>query len=307
MPTMKDVINMKKIKNKINGAGRLIAMILIMAFVLILVSGCGKKEELSVEEEVERNLEQINEAKTDNASITDKTDKTGLTDEAGSEADPKKISTDDGTSTGKETDKSDADKQTYGKIYVTENPFLGYSSTAVSYDIKFKIQTDSGIAGIIWGLDPKDDDSEYYLWSFDLTREFPRLYTCRRQEENVWDEVYTNLDIMYPEMNMFSGGEHIVEISVDGTKVTTYLDTCPVFETELKEAKPIGRIGTWVMEGDYYAWFDDLNIREGADGSGDYLYVEDFAKKSCILPSKTGTENGRFKAPAGITVIPAAE
>lgn len=285
-----------------SGLRRSAALLLIFVMASAGTFGCGQKDEMSVEDEVTLNLEKISE---DDSSVAENTDTAQKTDDA--QAAGAGEEEQDALDSEKDTPATGPVSKQEQKILVSENPFLGYNSTSDSYDIKFKIETDSGVAGILWGVDPKEDDSEYYLWAFDLTRDIPRLYTCRRNGDEVYDEVYTNLDMMYPEMNMFTGGEHIVEISVSGTAVTTYLDSMNVFETQLDKAVSIGRIGTWVTEGDYYAYFDDLDIREGADGSGDYLYVDDFSAKACIFPSTEGTENGRFRAPAGITLIPAAE
>lgn len=267
----------------------------------LLFSGCGKKDENkadAVVAEVEDALSGIdddspaaNNSDTDSNTVDDKKEEKDKTEKE--TEDVSKIEKDDKTADNK----------------FVENPFLGYKSTSTKYDIKYTFQADSGIAGFTWGSDSIEEGS-YYLWAFDLMDEFPKLYTCYREpgsngkEDYVLDEVYTNLDMMYPEMSMFTDSEHYIEIVVDGTQTITYLDSVEVARITLREAKTIGYIGTWVLDGKYTAYFDDLFIAEGVKGDGDWLYSEDFSGKLNIFNPYLKNENGRLRAGAGYVTVP---
>ncbi len=285
--------------------------ILILAISLLLTS-CGSSDAKSVEDEVsERLIESIEPADMTNniadaalagdntpadnttysttlsdlPSIDEKTDKTGNSP----------------TATARGTTSKPVAKTTEKPKNL--NPFLGDTSTATDYNIKFKIETDSGVAGITFGSND-GTRAEYYLFAFDCTRDVPRLYTSRRIDDAVYDEEYTYLDFMYPEMQMFTDVQHIIEIKVNGNTATTYLDSYKVCDTALKEAKPCGQIGTWVMDGDYHEYIDDLFVAEGIEGDGEWIYSDDFSRASNLFYPDLKTRSGKLYATTGYYTAP---
>lgn len=281
----------------------------LLLAVCILAGGCGSSNitENDISSEVANNLAEEINRETEEIPGDTSAD-VPVRDEAEEEKDTEK------SDSSKETapvTKKNIDEETSEAVY-GENPFVGYESKETSYNIKFTFQADSGIAGFTWGSD-NGTEGEYYLFAFEMVREFPRLYTSKREydkktgEEMVWDEEYTNLDMMYPEMSMFTGCAHYIEIAVDGSVAVTKLDSVEVARTNLSESKTIGQIGTWVLDGDYSAYFDDIHIAEGVDGSGDYLYSEDFSKKISIFSPYLKTENGRLYAKSGYYTVPTKE
>ena len=259
-----------------------------------VLSGCGRTEEMSVEDQVAEAL----------------ADSLYEDESSGVHKEPIPAEADTGRQDKKEdtvpapqspvTDYAAKDEDT-GAVSI--NPFLGSTSTATSFDIRFNIETDSGVAGITWGsMDGRD--GEYYLFAFDCTRDIPMLYTSRRQGDAVYDEQYTNLDFMYPEMIMFTSVEHIVEISVSQTTATTYLDKYKVCDTTLNEAKPVGQIGTWVQKGNYHEYIDNLFVAEDVDGGGEWIYSEDFARRDNLFSPELKTDSGRLYATSGYHVAP---
>ncbi|MBO4899570.1 MAG: hypothetical protein J5509_04705 [Lachnospiraceae bacterium] len=278
---------------------RTAAIALALTLAVTMIGGCGKAEEMSVED-------QVAEALANNPLSEDE-------DSSGVHTEPIPSKPDDGTRETKEdtvtapispvTDYNAKDEDT-GAVSI--NPFLGSTSTATSFDIRFNIETDSGVAGITWGsMDGRN--GEYYLFAFDCTRDIPMLYTSRRQGDAVYDEQYTNLDFMYPEMVMFTSVEHIVEITVSQTTATTYLDKYKVCETTLHEAKPVGQFGTWVQKGNYHEYIDNLFVAEDVDGGGEWIYSEDFAGRNNLFSPELKTVNGRLYATAGYHVAPLKE
>ena len=302
---------------------KIIAYIAITALCAVLLGGCGKTSSLSVEEEVEkaladeRNIEDIPASDPDSVEIPGDEDKGVTADSISGSGSKNGLGTSAGTGTASSDDTntkpgsstSDSGKTSSPKGSSTEtparniNPFLGDTSKATSFNIGFNIETDSGLAGITWGS-TKGTDGEYYLFAFDCTREFPRLYTARRNGEDVYDEVYTNLDFMFPEMIMFSSVEHVVEIRVSGSTATTYLDKYKVCDTDLNEAKPVGQIGVWVMEGDYHEYIDNLFVAEGYDGTGEWIYSDDFSRRDNLFAPELVSQQGRLYVPAGYHTAP---
>lgn len=268
----------------------------LLALVMVITAGCGssavKDEDITAEVE---------------AAVLEKTEDNSGDDEPVESSKTAKIS-------GPVNNKKDSQKvnaldtpKVVGKEVYYINPFLGYKSTSTSYDIKYTIQTDSGVVGFSWGS-MDGCDGEYYLWAFDLTDTFPKLYTSRRTPyedgtEGVWEEEYTNLDFMYPEMKMFSDIEHYVEIVVDGKHVSTYLDSYLVNETDVAAEKNIGQIGVWVQKGNFHALFDDFYIVEGVHADGDYLYSEDFSGEGNIFSPYLKAQDGRLYAGAGYVTV----
>ncbi|SCY78642.1 hypothetical protein SAMN02910292_02909 [Lachnospiraceae bacterium XBB2008] len=276
------------------------ALMLTFMLAASAIGGCGRTEEMSVED-------QVAEALADSA-YTDGDSSSGVhTEPIPAEPDENRPDKKEGTivqaPASPVTDYAAKDEDT-GAVSI--NPFLGSSSTATSFDIRFNIETDSGVAGITWGsMDGKD--GEYYLFAFDCTRDIPMLYTSRRQGDAVYDEQYTNLDFMYPEMVMFTSVEHIVEIRVSQTTATTYLDKYKVCETTLNEAKPVGQFGTWVQKGNYHEYIDNLFVAEDVDGGGEWIYSEDFARRDNLFSPELKTVSGRLYATAGYHVAPLKE
>lgn len=245
--------------------------------------------------EVERDIEQLEENDANDGDADGTTEGAGVNSTGESET----------SVAGNSEELSTNAKQPTGPVYGV-NPFLGDESKATSYDIKFTIETDSGIAGFTWGS-TDGTKGEYYLVAFDCTRDIPRLYTCRRNGNDIYDEVYTNLDFMYPEMDMFTKIPHYIEIKVNDTKATVYLDSYTVTDVALNHATVAGQIGTWVMKGDYHAYFDDITVIEGVDGAGDWIYSEAFAEKTSIFSPKLKTEKGRLYAKSGYYTVPKTE
>ena len=273
------------------------AIVLAIVLAMTMVGGCGNTEEMSVEDQVAEALADVSAEPIVDTGADNKAD--GAGDKAES-AEPLTGDEEPELPISPVTDYNAKDEDT-GAVSI--NPFLGSTSTATSFDIRFNIETDSGVAGITWGsMDGKN--GEYYLFAFDCTRDIPMLYTSRRQGDDVYDEQYTNLDFMYPEMVMFTSVEHIVEISVSQTTATTYLDKYKVCETTLHEAKPVGQFGTWVQKGNYHEYIDNLFVAEDVDGGGDWIYSEDFANRNNLFSPELKTVNGRLYATAGYHVAP---
>ncbi len=282
------------------------ASVLMSLVITLVLAGCASEPEISVEDQVaqalseERNVETIPPA----AGNTDADAALGE-----NEADTQdNLSAAAGKpSASLRTDAADNALDTSGVISDTGaksvNPFLGDTSTATSFNIKFNIETDSGLAGITWGS-ADGRTGEYYLFAFDCTRDIPRLYTCRRQGDDVYDEVYTNLDFMFPEMVMFTSVEHIVEIQVSGMTATTYLDSYKVCDTALDSLKSAGQIGMWVMKGNYHEYIDNLFVAEGAEGDGEWIYSDDFSKRNNLFSPELKTDAGRLYVTAGYHVAP---
>ena len=285
--------------------------ILILATSLLLTS-CGSSDTKSVEDEVsERLIESIEPTDLtnnmadasligDNARSEGTTHGTTLSDLPNIEEKTDKTVSSP-TATARGTTSKPATKATEKPQNL--NPFLGDTSTATDYNIKFKIETDSGVAGITFGSND-GTRAEYYLFAFDCTRDVPRLYTSRRIDDAVYDEEYTYLDFMYPEMQMFTDVQHIIEIKVSGNTATTYLDSYKVCDTALKEAKPCGQIGTWVMDGNYHEYIDDLFVAEGIEGDGEWIYSDDFSRASNLFYPDLKTRSGKLYATTGYYTAP---
>lgn len=209
-----------------------------------------------------------------------------------------------------------------------ENPFLGYSSTATQYNIKYTIDTDSGIAGIAWGFTEDKDyklsvngnritgkatktpGSDYYIAGIDLTgAEFPKFYISRRcidpknGREYIFEEATFNLDMLYPKVDEYLGHSHYVELQIDGTALQVIIDSVPVASATLYDARPIGQIGTYVMVGNYHAEFDEIKILEGITGDGEYLYVDDFTAKTNIFTPYLEAKSGKLYAKSGLYMV----
>ena len=280
----------------------------VMSAVIILaLTGCSSEPEISVEDQVAQALSEERNVEAIPADVTADTDGTGTS------ADGKTGTTDALTTTagkpaassgaGKDDNAHDTSGITPDTGAKSVNPFLGDTSTATSFNIKFNIATDSGLAGITWGS-ADGLDGEYYLFAFDCTRDIPRLYTCRRQGDDVYDEVYTNLDFMFPEMVMFTSVEHVVEIQVSGMTATTYLDKYKVCDTSLDSLKSVGQIGMWVMKGNYHEYIDNLFVAEGAEGDGEWIYSDDFSKRDNLFSPELKTDAGRLYVTSGYHVAP---
>ena len=298
-----------------------IALLLISTLLAstFLLTSCGSKSEMSVEDEVYERLQE---------AIPPIDETTGNISSAGSA-----VTGDSGSNTGADQNTAvpsvgpaqntasddDGDKTSSptatarggSSAKTTEaaknvNPFLGDTSTSTVFNIKFSIETDSGVAGITFGS-TDGTKGEYYLFAFDCTRDIPMLYTSRRNEDAVYDEEYTNLDFMYPEMVMFTGVEHIVEIKVSGNIATTYLDSYKVCDTTLKSAKACGQIGTWVMDGNYHEYIDNLFVAEGYEGDGEWIYSDDFARTSNLFYPDLKPRSGRLYASTGYYTAPHKE
>ena len=285
--------------------------ILMLATSLLLTS-CGSSDTKSVEDEVsERLIESIEPADM----ITDAADTTLSDDNAPANGKAYGTTLSDLPSIDEKTDKTGSSPTATARgttskpgTKATEkpqnlNPFLGDTSTATDFNIKFKIETDSGVAGITFGSSD-GTKAEYYLFAFDCTRDVPRLYTSRRIDDAVYDEEYTYLDFMYPEMQMFTDVQHIIEIKVSGNTATTYLDSYKVCDTALKEAKPCGQIGTWVMDGNYHEYIDDLFVAEGIEGDGEWIYSDDFSRASNLFYPDLKTRSGKLYATTGYYTAP---
>ncbi len=296
----------KENKNKFRTASVIMCAVMILA-----LAGCGSEPEISVEDQVAQALSEER-----NVEVIPPADETADTDAAGASVDGSAGTSGTMTTAAGKPVSSSADKtgdnalDTSGAVSDTGaksvNPFLGDTSTATSFNIKFNIETDSGLAGITWGS-TDGRDGEYYLFAFDCTRDIPRLYTCRRQGDDIYDEVYTNLDFMFPEMVMFTSVEHIVEIKVSGMTATTYLDSYKVCDTSLDSLKSAGQIGMWVMKGNYHEYIDNLFVAEGTEGDGEWIYSDDFAKRNNLFSPELKTVSGRLYVTAGYHVAPSKE
>lgn len=293
------------------------AALSVLLLSCMLLSSCGRDEQKSVEEEVYERLQEAIPPVEENVSAGADT---------GAAANTGNVSQDVGSPSGSQASAAEPDAGTKddkpssptatpgggtSSVKPTEkaknvNPFLGDTSTATVFNIKFSIETDSGVAGITFGSDD-GTDGEYYLFAFDCTRDIPMLYTSRRIKDAVYDEKYTNLDFMYPEMSMFTTVEHIVEIKVNGNIATTYLDSYKVCDTSLKSARSCGQFGTWVMDGDYHEYIDNLFVAEGLEGDGEWIYSDDFARTSNLFYPDLKPRSGRLYATAGYYTAPHKE
>ena len=275
------------------------------------ITSCGSAEQKSVEDEVFERLQEaippVEENKTDNADTSVNTPASPQTSMASGDSQAPASDTGAGKDENKPSSPTATPRSTTtGKTAETAkniNPFLGDTSTATVFNIKFSIETDSGVAGITFGSDD-GTDGEYYLFAFDCTRDIPMLYTSRRIKDAVYDEQYTNLDFMYPEMSMFTTVEHIVEIKVNGNIATTYLDSYNVCDTTLKSAKSCGQFGTWVMDGNYHEYIDNLFVAEGLEGDGEWIYSDDFARTSNLFYPDLKPRSGRLYATTGYYTAP---
>ena len=297
-------------------------LLIILMMMALVISSCGDKEELSVEDEVSlalmpesRSIESLDDisvtdqADSDNLKQEDTVDSAKSVDPALAEPDKKSGSSDKGAQT-------QSDKSTSGNIKYT-NPYLGNTSTATDYKIDFEVQLDSGVAGITWGgtrehagaapvnTDDIDDTEkdEYYIAAFDCTREIPRFYFARYKDGYIYDESYTNLDFMFPEMVMFTDVQHIVEIKVSGMAVTVYLDKYKVCDLTLNEPGTIGLLGTWVKNGDYSEYIDNVFAVEGSEGDGDWIYSDDFSARANMFSPNLHINNGRLYAKDGYYTV----
>ena len=310
--------NLSTPKNKRNYRRNAALSILLLS--CLLLTSCGHTEQKSVEEEVYERLQEAippieenatADTGTGDAADTDTAANTGdVSQEAGSSSGSQTSVTESGTGTN--DDKPASPTATPGggssasklaEKAKNVNPFLGDTSTSTVFNIKFSIETDSGVAGVTFGSDD-GTDGEYYLFAFDCTKEFPYLYTSRRIDDAVYDEVYTPLDFMYPKMDMFTTVEHIVEIKVNGNIASTYLDSYKVCDTTLNSAKSCGQFGTWVMDGNYHEYIDNLFVAEGIEGDGEWIYSDDFAQTSNLFYPDLKPRAGRLYAKSGYYTAP---
>ena len=315
---------------------------------LSLLTACGQKKDITVEDEVAQALlEENNIAGTVMEEEGDSTSSTTTGEEidsvTSSDDELSQIASDDkenqNTETKKETvaESSPSNVEKYDDTPITDktfvkNPYVGYNSKSTDYDIKFTLDTDSGLVCFVWGYKDGADKadktdmtpsgnhitgkkianpgSDYYMVGIDMTYDFPRLYVARRGIdaktglENVYEESYTNLDMMYPEMDMYRGTEHYLEIQVSGMHMEVKLDSYPVYDGSLADARPIGQIGTWVQKGNYHATFDDLFAQEGFQGGGDWLYYDEFEDKASVFSPYLSTSKGKLYAKSGLYFVP---
>ncbi len=290
------------------------AAISVLLLSCMVLTSCGRTEQKSVEEEVYERLQEAIPPVEENGSYTADTypvaDTGEVSDESGSSLGSQTSVTESGTGTN--DDKPAGPTATPGggtsSVKPAEkaknvNPFLGDTSTSTVFNIKFSIETDSGVAGVTFGSDD-GTDGEYYLFAFDCTKEYPYLYTSRRIDDAIYDEAYTPLDFMYPKMDMFTTVEHIVEIKVNGNIASTYLDNYKVCDTTLNSAKSCGQFGTWVMDGNYHEYIDNLFVAEGIEGDGEWIYSDDFAQTSNLFYPDLKPRAGRLYAKSGYYTAP---
>ncbi len=294
-------------------------VILLMLCALVL-SACGSSK-TSVEDEVSRallengitveSLDDLEKPRDDAGNSGMDTDTEPVRDKDGDNA----VSAEDTFYNDQKDSAKDtlSDKSKSVTDIKYENPYLGTASTATSYRIDFEIQTDSGVAGITWGATREhageakintdkikaNEKDEFYIAAFDCTREIPRFYFARYRDGYVFDESYTNLDFMFPEMVMFTDVQQIVEISVSGMGATVYLDSYKVCDLELDSPKPVGLIGTWISNGDYHAYIDNVFVAEGSEGDGDWIYSDDFSGRANLFSPNFKTISGRLYAEDG--------
>lgn len=290
---------------------RICTTLSVLLLSCMTVTSCGSAEPKSVEDEVYERLQEaippIDEERTGNTDTAAGTPASPQTAVSSGDSQPAGADTEAGGDENKPSSPTATPRSTTtGKAAETAkniNPFLGDTSTATVFNIKFSIETDSGVAGITFGSDD-GTDGEYYLFAFDCTRDIPMLYTSRRIKDAVYDEEYTNLDFMYPEMVMFTSVEHIVEIKVNGNIATTYLDSYKICDTSLKSAKSCGQFGTWVMDGNYHEYIDNLFVAEGIEGDGEWIYSDDFARTSNLFYPDLKPRSGRLYATTGYYTAP---
>jgi len=321
-------------------------LVICLILVMLVCSACGKTTATDVEvsDEVTKALmasdEEGSESGDDKTSNSSDNGLLGLGDESkqttsdvGESKKSNQDSLDDKSNTestdnNQEKTNTSDDASTKTGIVYGKNPFLGYNSTSTKYNIKYSINTDSGIAGIAWGFTDdenakvsstgnritgkatKTPGSDFYVAGIDLTGdEFPKFYLSRRQidpkdgSEMILEEQTQNLDIMYTRNSEYIGQMHFVELQIDGTNIQVILDSVPVMSATLHDSRPIGQIGTYVTIGDYHADFDDLKVLEGVNGDGEYLYVEDFSGKTNIFSPYLKTKNGILNAKSGLYMV----
>lgn len=322
---------------------RYFAVIILIVMSAFFVVSCGTKDEMNIEDEVSKALieggvtveslddlepattetetlkeaeEETEAANDNNTAVSDATENAKTVNQsAGTAGTGNKPSSDKKTGDVETKEENKKESEPDGR---TVNLFLGNTSTSTDFNIKFEVATDSGFAGIAWGgtkehagrapvnTDVTDDANldEYYVVSFDCTREIPRLYTFRYKDGYIFDEQYTNIDFMFPEMSMFTSVQHIVEIKVSGMTATTYLDSYKIADTALNSPKPCGLIGTYVMNGNYHEYIDNLFVAEGYEGDGEWIYSDDFAGKANLFSPELRTSKGRLYVRSGYYTVP---
>ena len=316
------------IKSFTYGNKGIVPVILTVSLVISMLTGCGKTGQESVEDEVTRALlengvtvESLDDVETPDKDRTASGQTGSVT---GGDADEGEQPGDSEADEMQETyagsgikSSSSADNKKYDKKLTNApkyvNPYLGTKSTATSYKIDFEIQTDSGVAGITWGASKEhagearintdktdaSEKDEFYIAAFDCTREIPRFYFARYKDGYLYEESYTNLDFMFPEMVMFTGVQQIVEIKVSGMGGEVFLDSYKVCDLELAAPEAMGLIGTWISNGDYHAYIDNVFVAEGYEGDGDWIYSDDFSGRTNLFSPNFRTVRGRLYAEDG--------
>jgi len=169
-----------------------------------------------------------------------------------------------------------------------------------NYTINFNLFLNNTTAGLIWGADTHEY-GEYYVGALSAG------------EQEVWFTTFAVNEYIKSEEQRFEATDIIsveelkkdgvsVQIAVNGDRAVTSLNGTEVCAVQLKEAKPVGRIGLYKDRTTEKAYIDDLYI---CSDDGEVLLQENFESEETVFsPEYIKFNDGRACIPAGLQLIP---
>lgn len=184
------------------------------------------------------------------------------------------------------------------------------SVEGVRYRIVYDVKPGRTRSGFCWGMDT-NQYGEYLRCAFDTLGEdivFSVSEFLDGEDNREENTVSALLSQTFPEIfgsvEEFGGREHHVMLEVDGRTIRADVDGTQVLETGVEKGRKVGNIGFWTARGAYYAYYDNISIVDGADGSIVCEEHFDSREDTVFSPYYVKVVDGWCEASSGFVLTP---
>lgn len=184
-----------------------------------------------------------------------------------------------------------------------EKPELKEEDYTIQYDVSMEQAANSGF---VWGADEREY-GKHVICAIDTTGDAFDLVLSELEGEETLQEYRYALGERGFDKDSFFGVSHHVRIEAGKQDIAVVLDETVVAEQMLSEQKGIGQIGFWTTRGAFYAYYDNLCVRNNI--TGECVYEESFeqGEQNIFSPYYTKTVDGWVEASSGYLLTPGGE
>lgn len=175
------------------------------------------------------------------------------------------------------------------------------------YAIEYDMRMDSAsYSGFVWGAEEREY-GKHVICAIDTRGDAFELVISELKGEGILQEYRYALGEYGFDKDSFLGVSHSIRIEAEKQKLAVVMDGVMVASHMLSEQKGIGQIGFWTERGAFYAYYDNICVRN--NNTGKCVYEESFEQtgKNIFYPYYTKVADGWIEAASGYLLTAGGE